>query len=724
LSALLLFTAPGCAPKRQFSEDHSVLLDRKPDRGEARRRPAGEGPETGRVAPAPPPDLPSSPPRLKSGLMGMAGAQEDSGPEGAGTGQGEAVLNFNRAEISEVVREVFGEYLEANYVIDPGVQGQISLYFEGDFDRQELLRIVTYSLRASGIDVVREDGVYVIRPLQRSNTDLDVADSLLLKQDEKGVEPMIVIYRPRYIPAAKSVELLSNFLTPGRLATTEPMTGSVIFVENRDNARKVLGLLKALDMNVLDEVGLEIVTLQALSPEEAQRAMENITKRLDVFENSKLGENLAFLPLKQFNGLLIMAQNPEVLDAAKKWLEALDVQGREAGEQIFVYQVENGLAENITDILSQVFSSAENAGKPSPGSEESEKTQHVVQAEGEGAEAPPPAASVSGALSTDLAGDVLIIPDTTNNVIVVRAMAADLEKVKKAIQALDIMPRAVLIEVIIAEVRLNDDLSYGVEWFLRNQQGVGGEDYEYGVGSTTNSRFDPDFETNVPNGLAFFIGSADFRNFFQALRTNTDVDILSAPTLLAMDNTKASITVGGREPIVTRSSQGTTEEDDIVSEIQYEETGIILDVTPHINSSGLVRLEVKQQITDASEELVSLGGVTTPRFTERIVETSLVAEDGKTAVIGGIMRTEKTKTRQKVPVVGDIPLLGFFFSSTTDSTEKTELIVAITPRVVDSERDAVIDEFIGKLNRIKDRIESEQSLIERIFQENGKQKSE
>lgn len=394
-----------------------------------------------------------------------------------------------------------------------------------------------------------------------------------------------------------------------------------------------------------------------------------------------------------------------MLDTARQWLKALDVRGMETGDQILVYNVENGLAANIAEILEKLFGDEAADDDKKAGSQ---MAQHIVESEG-GAPALAVTANTAGAVSTDVQGSVLIIPDEVNNSIVVKAGANDLAKVKETIKALDVMPRAVLIEVVIAEIRLTDDLTYGVEWFLRNRPvRIGGTRYDTTIGSGTNTVFDPSFTVGsaIPQGLSLFMGTDDFASFLRLLNTDNNVNILSTPTLLAMDNAEASITVGGREPTVTQVSKDSATDANIINDIEYEETGIILDVTPHINSSGLVRLEIKQQITNVNDEQLATANLNTPRFTERIVETSLVAEDGKTVVIGGIIQTQKTKIKRGVPGIGDIPILGFFFSSTQDTTEKTELIVAITPHVVRRDNDPVSREFIQKLDRLRKSIEA------------------
>jgi general secretion pathway protein D len=199
----------------------------------------------------------------------------------------------------------------------------------------------------------------------------------------------------------------------------------------------------------------------------------------------------------------------------------------------------------------------------------------------------------------------------------------------------------------------------------------------------------------------------DISALINLLGSETDVTILSNPTLLATDNKEASITVGGREPIVTQQATDLTgDTSTIVNSVQYEETGIILSVVPHINAGGLVRMEVEQTIRDAVANTIS--GIDSPRFTERKINTTLIAQNGNTVVIGGIIQTNSEKTNTGIPYLNKIPIISPLFSSKSNNTDRTELIIAITPRVVThNRRDTTSREFYERLMQLKRRIERE-----------------
>jgi general secretion pathway protein D len=296
----------------------------------------------------------------------------------------------------------------------------------------------------------------------------------------------------------------------------------------------------------------------------------------------------------------------------------------------------------------------------------------------------------------------MIIPDEVNNALVIRANAADYAKIKKTIDTLDILPRAVLIEVLILEVTLNKDLAYGVEWLFRSG------DFKALFNNGTIGAADFDADKLVSSGLRLFAGDvSNLAALVTAIADRTEVNVLSAPTLLATDNKEASITVGGREPVPTGTAIGEGTGGTTVSAISYEETGVILNVVPHINAGGLVRLEVEQTIRRTGQTVEVGAGNTAPRFNERNVKTTLLAQDGSTVVIGGIIEDNVQRDKDGIPFLQDIPIISPLFSVKSKQRDRTELLIAITPHVVDRRNSEKTREFLDRLRQLKRRIDVE-----------------
>ena len=729
------------------------------------------------------PPLPSPSSQIQAGLMTSSFQPKPEPPTHAPKDRQKIILNFEKADVGEVSNQIFGDYLKLSYVMDPKLQGRISMYLEGEFSKEELLQMVSKVYDANDIAIVPRAGVYYIQPAQRStSSSLSIATPQMLR-DEKGATPVIVMYRLKYMDVKQATNTIKFFLSPGRQVIADGTTNAVIFVESTENARTIVEVLKALDVNVLQEVNMEIIPLKSISPQDAVQSMEAIMGKLEIFKESAIKANYAFIPLPNYGGVLCLAQNQELIKTAKYWLSALDVQSEEGGDQIHVYFVQNGLARDIGDILNQVFglrgggasgrpetqivgatgrssfgssgfgrgglgssSSSSGFGSSSSfgrsGSSTSRGTSSSSSMGGSlgsslggsttgtgstTASGQRRAGGVAGGVGTlggtlgqgispasGLTGEVIIIPDEVNNALVIRANAADYAKIKKTLETLDILPRAVMIEVVIIEVVLNKDLSYGVEWvfksgdfaaLFRNSNLV--NTTTTSNNTTTTSGFNVD--KLAAAGLALFAGDVkDLAALVTALSSKTDVRVLSAPTLLATDNKEASITVGGREPIPTSSALGSDTGGTLLTGINYEETGIILNVTPHINAGGLVRLELEQTIrrTGASKTVGS-GDAQAPTFTERNVKTTLLAQDGSTVVIGGIIEENTQNEKTGIPFLQDIPVLSPLFSVRSKNRDRTELLIAVTPHVIDKKDTTRTREFLERLRQLRRQLDSD-----------------
>lgn len=729
---------------------------------------------------------------LPTGLIGAIN-QEAVIPVGTHAGPAQKiVLNFDKADISEVASQIFGDQLKLNYVVDQGLQGRISMYIEGEFTQQELLQMVTRAFEANGVSVVPKKGMYYIQASAKVGASgLPIADQALLKSTREGVRPLIVIYRLKFMDAKQASNLAAPFISQGKKIATEPLTNSIIFVEETENARSIINLLKTIDINVLQEVSMEIVPLRSISPQDAVQGMETLLNKLGGFKDSAVKNSLAFIPLQTFGGVLVMAQSPDLLKSARQWLQALDIQGVESGEQINVYFIQNGLARDIADILNSVYglggtaggtkrydqqvvasgksstsrsgfgtSSGSFGGSSSFGGSKSSSSSGTSSSTGStygstsGTSGTSSTGTSRGTTGTTgstggtfgttsrtgtgaekpkiFTGEVTLVADEVNNAIVTRANAADYAKIKKTIETLDLLPRAVLIEVMIAEISLTKEFQFGLKyWFQQNPSSPNGFGISFrdplgqaaaattAASSSSTSTTASSLAGSIPFigaiggatglGLGWIAGTQDLAVFINLLSSKTHVNILSNPTLLATDNKDATLTVGGRQPVPTGSYTGTTDTTStstgVFSTIQYEETGTILNVTPHINAGGLVRLEVEGIIRRVGANATVGNNNTAPTFTERNFKTTLLAQNGNTVIIGGILNSNEERDKNGIPGLQDIPLIKPLFSNVSRSLDKTELIVAITPHVIDQRESGTSREFLEKMKNLRMRIE-------------------
>ena len=284
-----------------------------------------------------------------------------------------------------------------------------------------------------------------------------------------------------------------------------------------------------------------------------------------------------------------------------------------------------------------------------------------------------------------------IIADDSTNSLVIRALPADYRKIRDAIERLDTLPLQVLIEATVAEVTLSDQLRYGVEWFFRSG------DFE-----ATFSQL----PTNAPvvgtfPGFSALFSNADVRVVLSALEQVSDVNVISSPQLLVLDNQTARLQVGDQVPItVQQATPITGDVNTIVNSIELRDTGVILTVTPRVNAGGLVILEIQQEVSNVVRaETVTQSELATPTISQRLVSSTVAVQSGQTIALGGLITDNSNRSRNGVPILSSIPVLGVLFSTRNKTNARTELLVLLTPRVIDSaERaQAVTDELRRRL---------------------------
>jgi len=444
-------------------------------------------------------------------------------------------------------------------------------------------------------------------------------------------------------------------------------------------------MVRIFDTQIFEQIKVEIFPVENTSAEDLTTELESIFSAYGLLmkdERAKAG--VKFIPVPRLNSILTIASNFELLSQAWDWVKKLD-KAVELGMGVHVYFVENVKAEDLANILNQIY--GEEGIKPTP-----KKA------------APKPGAPPTPKPITAIKGGVKVIPDTATNALVILATPEDYKTICQTIKRLDIVPRQVLIDVLIAEVTLTDVLEYGVQWSLEHPA-ISIKEFGGRLRGTL------DF-SSPPAGPALtyqWIDSADkVRVLLGALATESKLNIVASPNILVSNNQEATISVGKEVPIIT--GVVTTAEAAAVgaltTQIQYKKSGVILKVTPHINSVGLVTLEISQEFSEPSS--VTVGGTETFEFLSREASTSLVVDKGETVIMAGLIQEVIDTARSGIPFLKDIPILGFLFGKTGRIIRKTELMVFITPHVIFEKEEAaeVTRKFRDRLEELKRMLES------------------
>jgi general secretion pathway protein D len=288
-----------------------------------------------------------------------------------------------------------------------------------------------------------------------------------------------------------------------------------------------------------------------------------------------------------------------------------------------------------------------------------------------------------------LSGPLKITADPIRNALIMEAIPSDYRIVENILNQLDVLPRQVLIEVVIAEVSVDAKDEMGVAW-------------EYTDSDETMDLNLVSGSIKSDSGLNLTLGqTGPLSATLSALASNDKANILSAPLVLASDNKEARIDISTQIPVASASIVTTGDNPLTQTTIQYRDTGIILAVTPHINDRGLVSMDISQEVSETGEGQ-NVGGATYPSFRQRRVNTSLTVGNGQTIVMGGLMREKEQEIDSGVPFFSSIPILGFLFGKESKTREKTDLMLFITPRVIVdlSDVDAITQEFKQKVNQL------------------------
>ena len=282
------------------------------------------------------------------------------------------------------------------------------------------------------------------------------------------------------------------------------------------------------------------------------------------------------------------------------------------------------------------------------------------------------------------------IADEVTNAVIVTTFPRNWPEIEETLKKLDRMPRQVLIEVLVAEITLDDQTSLGIEWAIKAGQ-FGFIQAPEGVFRLPPLTIPTGPVTGLPLGLTAFVLSPDrFFALLNALASENKVNVLSSPSIMTAENKKAVINVSQSVPVVTSQlvpvAPGGATQTAFTQTVEFKDAGIILTVTPRIGEKGTVALDIKQEVNDVGER--EPPPINTPRFTKREAETSVVLLNNQTLVMGGLIQSRLGFVRRGIPLLSKIPLLGYLFGTTTETTRKTELLLLITPRVIGTALDA------------------------------------
>jgi general secretion pathway protein D len=598
---------------------------------------------------------------------------------------GEFSLNFQNADVREVVQAILGNALQLNYTIDPAVSGSVTISSARPLAEEDLLPVLEIALQSVGAALVRDGNVHrVVLETSAVSSGADVGDA----RAGYGIS----ILPLRYVSAQTLISLIDGFGTRPGMVRAETARNLLIVLGNSVDREAAIETALTFDADWMQDQSVAILPLRHARPETVIPELE----RIFAAEDGGIGAGLAhFMPMSRLRAVLVVSPQRDVVERARIWVSRLDSENSDLNAKVHVYRVKYRDARMLAQLLNRVFSSSEGAAgelpseQVEPGAEPATSegfTDEMFQefpVEGEQQVSEPILFEEDGAGTQELAaaGGTRIQADVSNNSLVIYADLELRQEILAALAQIDVPQLQVAINVTMAEIRLTDELRYGIQYFLKSGSfGLGGDNGSIGLNTLATN-----IARELP-GFNFVLGSASSPDLIiSAFDEITDVQVLSSPSLVVVENERARFQVGDQIPITTRTAESVIDPDaPLVSEFEYRDTGIILSVEPRVSEDGMVAMEIEQEISS----VVGGTGVLTPTISNRKVESSISVVDGQTVLLGGLISETSSQERAGIPGLSRIRGLGALFGRRGREGARTELIILIRPSVIRDSQDA------------------------------------
>lgn len=625
---------------------------------------------------------------------------------------GIVTLNFEATPLQEVVHLVLGDLLGENFVIGPGVAGAVTFATVKPISREQILPILEMLLRWNGATLVYHDERYHVLRYENAIPG-NLAPRMGTLEDMRGFEVRVVPLE--FISPTEMQKLLEPYARQGAILSADNARSLIFLSGTRAEMENYLQTIETFDVNWLEGMSVGLFALQRV---EVATVIPELQAIFGEGSDLPLSGMFRFLPLERLNSVMVITPQPAYLDQAREWVERLDRGGSEAGSRLYVYQVLNLEAAILADYLTAVFggtsigsSRRRSSGSVAPGLTpvgiSSFNQQSREQADTGRTPPPRPATGSAEGIGVAEGGEIRITAVEESNSLLIQASASQYEAMLAAIKRLDVEPLQVQVEVQVLEVVLNDQLEYGVNYFLSNQSP---ESNEFISGLLSGSGFVSSGADNYaqfganPNFFTSFARNPGSGNFLAATITALDsvseVRVLSTPSLVVRNNEEATINVGESLAVQTTNFNPSGSITGSIQSNQYIRTGVQLSVTPRVNPGGLVYLDVNQIVSSPSG---TTGASSNPNIAERSLTTKIAVQSGNTVLLGGLIREIDTRSNTGFPGLSRLPFIGALFGKKSRTTQRTELLMLITPTVVQSVAtlNAVTEEYQRKFKVIK-----------------------
>lgn len=682
-------------------------------------------------------------------------AESGDGADGGGETAGGAAsyrLNFENADIREVVQAVLGETLRLNYTMTEDVSGKVTVSSPRAMTAKELLGALESSLNANGFSMTKSASGYRISPTSIGG---GVVDTAFATQPSYGVSVVPL----RHVSAATMGKLVAGFVTENDGLRVDTARNAMVLRGTGARRQEAVDAIMSFDADWMQNQAVGIYEVRQATPDAVVQEMNRVFDA-DI-KSGQAGGVIQFKPIGRLRAVMVVTKNPTLLKRAETWIKRLDRDTASGSENVFVYKARYRDAKELARIVTSLFRAGGDGGGGSRASTGQRSATTGQSAFGSGASgsgssfgsgdsssssssgsafSSTSSASRSGSqqgasggtrqsafgnpafdgqdssgasgsesssgggdsidLTTQAQGDksnILVSADPANNAVVVYADGYTYQKVLAALRQLDSAPLQVAIQATIAEVTLTDEMRQGVEYFVKSKTlGLGQDNGSVSLFSTAANVLGK----NTP-GFNVLLGSnASPEVVISALDAVTDVEVLSSPSLIVAENQPANFQVGDQVPVQTQSAtslQGANPDNlAVLQSVEYKDTGVILNVIPRIGQNGAVTMQIEQEISAVASRTAN---TLTPTISRRRVASNVSVTSGQTVLLAGLISKRDERNKSGLPILGDLPGVGGLFSTRGQSKTRTELVVFIKPDVIRSGEDAksVADEFRSRL---------------------------
>ena len=673
------------------------------------------------------PPIAAKPPELFPGNNRYVAGDTTKRRQASPAGKGSYSLNFDEADLGEVAKVVLSDILGESYVLSPKVTGKVTLQTTEPLTKEELLPTLEMVLRMNNAALVKDGRIYHIEP---------TADALFSSE----LSSRAAGYQTRVIPVKNvAVQDIADIIKPlvqdKTILNVDGKRNIMIAAGTADEIARVMDMIHTFDIDLLKGRSFGLFPLAHVDPETMIEELEGIFSQKGKDSDSDF---FKFMPIARLNSVLAVTHQAHYLTDIEDWVFRLDKANTASGGGVNVYKVQHVDAGELADTLSDIFTdgkSQRKSAKVAPG-EKADSISNQQEPFGSGSsssglDSSSGSSSSSSESNTSMSGNlgvfaanqleekaalgdsatasikvsnvgkVKIIADEPNNSVIIVASAQDYEVILPVIEQLDVMPLQVLIDATVVQVTLTDELKYGISWYL----------HEGNSQTLLNSAATIAGAVST-GGLSTFYNAGSVKALLTAEAKLDNVNIISSPSLMVLNNQKARINVGDQVPISTGSTAvplaGGTPTFAQSNTIQYKDTGVTLEVTPRVNANGLVIMKLKQIVSNVVQNTIAETKTDTatqqqsPTISKKEIASSVAVADGETIVLGGLISDNVTDNKNGVPFFYQLPIIGSLFGATSKNDTKTELVILITPRVVKSKQDSrvISNEFKRKLTTI------------------------